>query len=123
MQPGGSGPVNRAGLDFYSRLVDGLLEGGVKPVVTLYHWDLPQELEDAGGWPARDTALRFADYAATIVDALGDRVHLWTTLNEPWCSAPSWATPRAYTRPVEPTRRPRWRPSTTSTWRTAWPGG
>jgi beta-glucosidase len=87
VQPSGAGPVNRPGLDFYSRLVDGLLERGVKPVVTLYHWDLPQPLENAGGWPVRDTALRFADYTATVVDALGDRVHLWTTLNEPWCSA------------------------------------
>lgn len=87
VQPSGAGPVNRQGLDFYSRLVDGLLERGVKPVATLYHWDLPQPLEDAGGWPVRDTALRFADYTATVVDALGDRVHLWTTLNEPWCSA------------------------------------
>ncbi len=87
VQPSGAGPVNGAGLDFYSRLVDELLARGVKPVVTLYHWDLPQQLEDAGGWPVRDTALRFADYTATVVDALGDRVHLWTTLNEPWCSA------------------------------------
>jgi beta-glucosidase len=87
VQPTGAGRVNRAGLDFYSRLVDGLLERGVRPVATLYHWDLPQSLEDAGGWPVRDTALRFADYAAAVVDALGDRVHLWTTLNEPWCSA------------------------------------
>ncbi|MFR9779173.1 GH1 family beta-glucosidase [Micromonospora sp. MS34] len=87
VQPGGSGPVNPVGVDFYSRLVDRLLELGIQPVATLYHWDLPQELEDAGGWPARDTALRFADYAAGIVGALGDRVHTWTTLNEPWCSA------------------------------------
>ncbi|MFC8906908.1 GH1 family beta-glucosidase, partial [Micromonospora sp. NPDC057140] len=87
VQPGGSGAVNRAGLDFYSRLVDGLLERGVRPVATMYHWDLPQELEDAGGWPARDTALRFRDYAAGVVEALGDRVHTWTTFNEPWCSA------------------------------------
>ncbi|WP_433528917.1 GH1 family beta-glucosidase [Micromonospora sp. CA-263727] len=87
VQPGGSGPVNQAGVDFYSRLVDRLLELGVRPVATLYHWDLPQELEEAGGWPARDTALRFADYATKIVGALGDRVHTWTTLNEPWCSA------------------------------------
>jgi beta-glucosidase len=87
VQPGGSGEVNRRGLDFYSRLVDGLLERGVQPVATLYHWDLPQELEDAGGWPARETALRFQDYAAAVVGALGDRVHTWTTLNEPWCSA------------------------------------
>jgi beta-glucosidase len=59
----------------------------VQPVATLYHWDLPQPLEDAGGWPSRETALRFADYAATMAEALGDRVHLWSTLNEPWCSA------------------------------------
>jgi beta-glucosidase len=87
VQPRGAGPLNRAGVDFYSRLVDRLLEAGVRPVATMYHWDLPQELEDAGGWPARDTALRFADYAAGVVGAFGDRVHTWTTLNEPWCSA------------------------------------
>jgi beta-glucosidase len=72
---------------FYSRLVDGLLARGIAPIATLYHWDLPQELEDAGGWPARDTAERFAEYAARIVEVLGDRVAMWTTLNEPWCSA------------------------------------
>ena len=87
VQPGGAGPLNRAGIDFYSRLVDRLLDAGVRPVATMYHWDLPQELEDAGGWPARETALRFADYAAGVVGAFGDRVHTWTTLNEPWCSA------------------------------------
>lgn len=87
VQPGGRGPVNREGLDFYSRLVDGLLERGIQPVATLYHWDLPQDLEDAGGWPARDTAYRFAEYAELVAAALGDRVHTWTTLNEPWCSA------------------------------------
>ena len=87
VQPGGSGAVNEKGLAFYSRLVDGLLERGIRPIATLYHWDLPQELEDAGGWPARDTAFRFADYAAIAGEALGDRVHTWTTLNEPWCSA------------------------------------
>ncbi|GAA1878259.1 GH1 family beta-glucosidase [Asanoa iriomotensis] len=87
VQPGGSGAFNRAGIDFYSRLVDGLLERGVRPVATMYHWDLPQELEDLGGWASRDTALRFRDYAAGIVEALGDRVHTWTTFNEPWCSA------------------------------------
>ena len=87
VQPGGAGPLNPAGIDFYSRLVDRLLEAGVRPVATMYHWDLPQELEDAGGWPARETALRFADYAAGVVGAFGDRVHTWTTLNEPWCSA------------------------------------
>jgi len=87
VQPGGKGPLNRAGVDFYRRLLDGLLARDVKPVVTLYHWDLPQELEDAGGWPSRDTALRFADYAEHMARELGDRVHMWTTLNEPWCSA------------------------------------
>ncbi|MGI5231636.1 GH1 family beta-glucosidase [Actinoallomurus sp. CA-142502] len=78
---------DRRGIDFYSRLVDALLERGIAPVATLYHWDLPQSLEDAGGWPARDTAYRFAEYAERIGAALGDRVHTWTTLNEPWCSA------------------------------------
>jgi beta-glucosidase len=81
------GPVNPAGVDFYSRLVDQLLEQGVTPWLTLYHWDLPQALEDAGGWPSRDTAHRFVDYAGAVHDALGDRVHYWTTFNEPWCSA------------------------------------
>ncbi|MER7757551.1 beta-glucosidase [Kitasatospora sp. NPDC097643] len=87
VQPTGRGPAVERGLDFYRRLVDELLEHGVEPAVTLYHWDLPQDLEDIGGWPARDTARRFADYAALVADALGDRVGLWTTLNEPWCSA------------------------------------
>ncbi|MGP3534436.1 GH1 family beta-glucosidase [Microbacterium sp. RD1] len=85
--PAGTGAVNPAGLDFYSRLVDGLLERGIRPVATLYHWDLPQPLEDAGGWPARATADAFERYAEVVGGALGDRVHTWTTLNEPWCSA------------------------------------
>jgi beta-glucosidase len=85
--PHGSGPVNQRGIDFYSKLVDRLLDAGITPVATLYHWDLPQELEDAGGWPNRDTALRFADYAEVVGRALGDRVAMFTTLNEPWCSA------------------------------------
>jgi beta-glucosidase len=85
--PSGSGAVNQAGIDFYSRLVDGLIARGIKPIATLYHWDLPQPLEDAGGWPNRETAYHFAEYAAVIGAALGDRVHTWTTLNEPWCSA------------------------------------
>jgi beta-glucosidase len=76
-----------AGLAFYDRLVDELLGRGVVPVLTLYHWDLPQALEDAGGWPARDTAFRFAEYASVVHDALGDRVHEWTTINEPFCAA------------------------------------
>jgi len=87
VQPGGTGAANEKGLAFYERLVDGLLERDIRPIATLYHWDLPQELEDAGGWPARDTAYRFADYAAIVGERLGDRVHTWTTLNEPWCSA------------------------------------
>jgi len=87
VQPGGRGAANGKGLAFYGRLVDGLLQRGIRPIATLYHWDLPQELEDAGGWPARDTAHRFAEYAAIVGEALGDRVHTWTTLNEPWCSA------------------------------------
>jgi beta-glucosidase len=87
VQPGGRGALNRAGVDFYKRLIDGLTERGIRPVVTLYHWDLPQELEVAGGWPSRETALRFADYAERMAGELGDRVHMWTTLNEPWCSA------------------------------------
>ncbi|MET7427002.1 GH1 family beta-glucosidase [Dactylosporangium sp. NPDC005555] len=87
VQPGGSGPANAKGLDFYRQLVDELLANDITPWVTLYHWDLPQALEDAGGWPARDTAARFADYATLVHGALGDRVRNWTTFNEPWCSA------------------------------------
>jgi beta-glucosidase len=87
IQPAGSGPANQKGLDFYARLVDGLLERGIAPVATLYHWDLPQALEDAGGWPERATAERFEEYAALVVGALGDRVDTWTTFNEPWCTA------------------------------------
>nr|MDT0656880.1 GH1 family beta-glucosidase [Micromonospora sp. DSM 115978] len=87
IQPGGSGRANQEGMDFYRRLVDELLENDIEPWLTLYHWDLPQPLEDAGGWPARDTAARFAEYAALTHTALGDRVRYWTTLNEPWCSA------------------------------------
>ncbi|WP_395107866.1 GH1 family beta-glucosidase [Actinomadura sp. SCN-SB] len=87
VQPSGSGPLNQAGVDFYRRLVDALLEAGIEPWPTLYHWDLPQALEDAGGWPERDTAYRFADYAALIHRELGDRVAHWMTINEPWCAA------------------------------------
>lgn len=85
--PGAGRRRSAEGADFYSRLVDGLLARGIRPIATLYHWDLPQELEDAGGWTNRDTALRFADYTGDAVALLGDRVHAWTTLNEPWCSA------------------------------------
>ncbi|NEB78262.1 beta-glucosidase [Streptomyces sp. SID14478] len=87
VQPTGRGPAVQRGLDFYRGLVDELLAHGIKPMVTLYHWDLPQELEGAGGWPERDTAYRFAEYAALVGEALGDRVESWVTLNEPWCSA------------------------------------
>ncbi|MFF7737339.1 GH1 family beta-glucosidase [Streptomyces sp. NPDC007984] len=87
VQPTGRGPAVQKGLDFYRRLVDELLAKNIKPAVTLYHWDLPQELEDAGGWPERDTAYRFAEYAQIVGEALGDRVEQWITLNEPWCSA------------------------------------
>ncbi|HEX9038587.1 MAG TPA: GH1 family beta-glucosidase [Ktedonobacterales bacterium] len=85
--PGGRGPVNPAGLDFYSRLVDALLAHGVTPVATLYHWDLPLPLYEAGGWRARETAQAFADYAEVMARALGDRVSWWVTQNEPWCTA------------------------------------
>ncbi len=87
VQPTGRGPAVERGLDFYRRLVDELLDKGITPVATLYHWDLPQELEDVGGWTVRDTAERFAEYTAIVAGALGDRVPFWTTLNEPWCSA------------------------------------
>ncbi|GAB7186641.1 GH1 family beta-glucosidase [Kitasatospora sp. Ki12] len=87
VQPTGHGPGVQHGLDFYRRLADELLSAGITPVATLYHWDLPQELESAGGWPERATAERFAEYAGLVGEALGDRVGQWTTLNEPWCSA------------------------------------
>ncbi|WP_029180785.1 MULTISPECIES: GH1 family beta-glucosidase [Streptomyces] len=87
IQPEGRGPVERRGIDFYQRLVDELLDEGVEPWPTLYHWDLPQALEERGGWRVRDTAERFAEYAALVHDALGDRVTWWTTLNEPYCVA------------------------------------
>ena len=85
--PEGTGRTNQAGIDFYDRVVDGLLERGITPTVTLYHWDLPQALEDQGGWPARATAEAFAEYARLMGERYGDRVRTWTTLNEPWCSA------------------------------------
>jgi beta-glucosidase len=87
VQPDGSGPPNRRGLDFYRRLVDALLVAEIEPVLTLYHWDLPQALEDAGGWSERETAYRFAEYAWEVFGAVGDSVRYWLTLNEPWCSA------------------------------------
>jgi beta-glucosidase len=81
--PEGTGALNGAGLDFYDRLVDALLEHGIEPFVTLYHWDLPAALDDRGGWLNRDVAAWFADYAAAVA-RLGDRVRRWATLNEPW---------------------------------------
>jgi beta-glucosidase len=86
--PFGRGPVNLLGLDFYDRLVDTLLEAGIEPFVTLYHWDLPQALQDqVGGWASRETASAFADYADVVSRRLGNRVRYWMTLNEPWVSA------------------------------------
>ena len=84
IQPAGSGAVNASGLDFYDRLTDALLAKGINPMPTLYHWDLPQPLEDAGGWMTRDTAYRFADYAAIAAERLADRIPMWITLNEPF---------------------------------------
>ncbi|MDO9170852.1 MAG: GH1 family beta-glucosidase [bacterium] len=84
VQPDGRGAVNPAGLAFYDRLVDGLLERGLTPNLTLYHWDLPEALEAAGGWTNPEIVDRFADYARVLARALGDRVGMWSTLNEPW---------------------------------------
>lgn len=85
--PSGRGEVNQAGIDFYSQLVDALLEAGIKPFVTLYHWDLPQALQDEGGWPKRKIVDAFVEYADLVSRVLGDRVKNWITLNEPWVSA------------------------------------
>jgi beta-glucosidase len=83
IQPTGAGPANPAGLDFYDRLVDALLAADITPAVTLFHWDLPQALQDAGGWENRETARRLADYAAIVAGRLGDRVGMWMPINEP----------------------------------------
>lgn len=85
--PQGRGRVNEQGLAFYEAIVDDLVGRGIRPVVTLYHWDLPQALEDEGGWAVRSTAEAFAEYARVVARRLGERVSVWTTLNEPWCSA------------------------------------
>lgn len=85
--PNGVGKVNGAGLDFYDRLVDTLLQHRIQPFVTLYHWDMPQALQDKGGWANRDLVSAYADYAAVVAARLGDRVKNWITLNEPWVSA------------------------------------
>jgi len=87
VQPTGQGPVNAPGLGFYRALAEGLRERGIEPIATLYHWDLPQALQDEGGWASRDTAMRFAEYAAICGDALGDVVTQWITHNEPWVVA------------------------------------
>jgi beta-glucosidase len=83
IQPTGSGAVNQKGLDYYKRLIDELLAAGIRPMPTLYHWDLPLALEQAGGWPNRDLAARFTDYTKIVVNALGDRIKHWTLFNEP----------------------------------------
>jgi len=87
LQPTGEGPLNPEGVAFYRGLLLRLQDRGIQPLVTLYHWDLPQPLEDAGGWPNRSTASRFADYAVLVTQALGDLASDWITLNEPWCSS------------------------------------
>ncbi len=87
IQPEGSGPTNQKGFDFYKRLVEGLWERGIVPMLTLYHWDLPQALEDRGGWTSRETSERFAEYAGILYRELADVVPFWITLNEPWVSA------------------------------------
>jgi beta-glucosidase len=84
IQPTGTGSVNQKGIDFYSRYVDALLEAGIRPMCTVFHWDLPQPLEDQGGWPNRDTYQHFAEYAGIVAKALGDRVTTWAIFNEPW---------------------------------------
>ena len=87
IQPQGSGPANQKGLDFYRRLVEGLGERDIVPMLTLYHWDLPQALEDQGGWTSRETSERFAEYVGIVYEDLSDEVPFWITLNEPWVSA------------------------------------
>ncbi len=84
IQPSGSGASNQKGIDFYKRLTDAVLGAGMRPLVTLFHWDLPQNLEDQGGWPNRDTAARFADYVEIVIKTLGDRINTWAIFNEPW---------------------------------------
>ena len=98
------GQTKPKGLDFYSRLVDSLLRPR-SPLLTLYHWDLPQALEDAGGWPNRDTAQRFSDYADLMMTALGDRVQSWISFNEPWVFT-TLGYCSAITRPAAPISTP-----------------
>lgn len=87
LQPTGRGPLNAEGVTFYRAVAERLVANGIRPFVSLYHWDLPQPLEDAGGWPRRDTAQHFADYARQVVAELGDVVEDWVTINEPWCAS------------------------------------
>jgi beta-glucosidase len=87
IQPDGGGRPNPAGVAWYDRLIDALLERGIQPAPTLYHWDLPQALEDGGGWLNRETVERFGDYASHCYEAFGDRVRTWFTINEPWVAA------------------------------------
>lgn len=87
LQPSGRGPLNPEAVAYYSAILSGLRDRGIRPLVTLYHWDLPQPLEDEGGWPVRATAERFADYAVAVVQSLGHLASDWVTLNEPWCSS------------------------------------
>ena len=87
IQPDGEGAFNEEGFAFYHRILDELEKHGIEPLVTLYHWDLPQALEDKGGWPTRHVAERFAAYARRTVEEFKDRVTYWTTFNEPWCTA------------------------------------
>lgn len=87
LQPTGEGELNPEGVAFYTAVLEGLRARGIRPLVTLYHWDLPQTLEDAGGWPARETVYRFEDYAARTVGSLGHLAEDWITINEPWCVA------------------------------------
>ncbi len=112
------GAINRKGLDFYERLVDGLLDRGIAPFLTLYHWDLPQRHEIRGGWAQRDTAQHFADYTQVVYDALHDRVNNWTTLNEPYCASLLGYAAGVHA-PVVESREPLPPPCTISCWGTA----
>ena len=107
VQPEGTGAANAEGLDFYDRLVDALCEAGITPVATVYHWDTPQPIEDAGGWLSRDTAKHFADYAAIVGDRLADRVPMWIPINEPMVTTRlRLRHRRVRARPVPAARRP-----------------
>ncbi|MDQ0823369.1 beta-glucosidase/6-phospho-beta-glucosidase/beta-galactosidase [Arthrobacter sp. V1I7] len=87
LQPSGTGPLNPEGVRFYRELLEGCTARGITPYVTLYHWDLPQALQDDGGWPARHTAYRFGEYSGLVAEALGDLAEHWITINEPMCAA------------------------------------